>query len=61
MYILERMREVMGNAMRPYVESKYCSMLIEISELYNAIPYHNISHGFDVMTVQFYHKQNTGG
>ena len=60
MYIIERMTELGERGITPEMETKYCSMLIEISEQYHAIPYHNLSHGFDVMRVPFYHKQNTG-
>lgn len=60
MYIIDRMGELGKSGISPEMETRYCSMLIEISEKYHAIPYHNISHGFDVMRVQFYHKQNTG-
>lgn len=60
MYIIERMTELEERETGPEMVTKYFSMLIEISEKYHAIPYHNLSHGFDVMRVPFYHKQNTG-
>jgi len=29
-------------------------MLKRIAEMYNPVPYHNITHGFDVMVVSMY-------
>ena len=49
-YLLEIIRT--NNPWPQYKEEKIIKFLRRICSMYNPIPYHNLTHGFDVMVVK---------